>query len=88
MPRCRHRGQPHTFGIYGPLDYDAWLGKITCERLHNGLDGTADKSAHFALTNLPRGSTTAQSYRFVAAAIGAYCPDQVSILTPAAGRHE
>jgi Protein of unknown function (DUF732) len=80
--------QLHTFGIYGSLDYDAWLGKITCERLHNGLDATADKSAHFALANLPRGSTTVQSYQFIAAAIGAYCPDQLSILTSAAGRRE
>jgi hypothetical protein len=76
----------HTFGIYSPIDYGAWLGKITCERLHNGQDTTADKSAHFALANLPRGSTTVQSYQFTAAAIGAYCPDQLSILTSAAGR--
>ena len=61
--------QLHGYGIYGPLDYNAWLGKITCERLHNGLDTTADKSAHFALVNLPRGATTAQSYQFLAAAI-------------------
>ena len=43
--------QLHGYGIYGPHDYNAWLGKITCERLHNGLDTTADKSAHFALIN-------------------------------------
>ena len=80
--------QLHGYGIYGPLDYNAWLGKITCERLHNGLDTTADKSAHFALVNLPRGTTTAQSYQFLAAAIGTYCPDQVPILTSAAARHQ
>jgi hypothetical protein len=78
----------HGYGIYGPLDYNAWLGKITCERLHNGLDSTADKSADFALVNLPRGTTTGQSYQFVAAAIGTYCLDQAPILTSAAGRHE
>ena len=78
----------HTFGIYSPTDYGAWLGKITCERLRNGQDTTADKSAHFALANLPRGSTTGQSYQFVAAAIGTYCPDQVPILTAAAARHQ
>jgi hypothetical protein len=72
------------YGIYGPLDYNAWLGKVTCERLHNGLDTTADKSAHFALVNLPRGTTTGQSYQFLAAAIGTYCPDQVPVLTAAA----
>ena len=78
------RGQ----GIYGPLDFNAWLGKITCERLHNGLDTTADKSARFALVNLPRGTTTAQSYQFLAAAISTDCPDQVPILTSAAARHQ
>ena len=80
--------QLHGYGIYAPLDYNAWLGKITCERLHNGLDTTADKSAHFAFVNLPRGTTTAQSYQFLAAAIGTYCPDQVPLLTAAAERHE
>jgi Protein of unknown function (DUF732) len=80
--------QLHAYGIYAPPDYNAWLGKITCERLHNGLDTTADKSAHFALINLPRGTTPGQSYQFLAAAIGTYCPDQVPLLTAAAERHE
>ena len=80
--------QLHGYGIYGPLDYDAWLGKITCERLRNGLDTTADKSAHVALTNLPRGTTPGQSYQFLAAAIGTYCPDRVPILTAAAVRDQ
>jgi Protein of unknown function (DUF732) len=78
----------HGYGIYGPLDSNAWLGKITCERLHNGLDTTADKSAHFAFVNLPRGTTAGQSYQFLAAAISTYCPDQVPILTSAAARHQ
>src|SRR5271154_169454 len=72
--------------ISGPLDYNAWRGKIACERPHNGLDTPADKSARFALVNLPRGTTTGQSYQFLAAAIGTYCPDQVQILTSAAVR--
>jgi Protein of unknown function (DUF732) len=87
-PDTDFANQLHGQGIYGPLDYNAWLGKITCERLHNGLDTTADKSAHFALVNLPRGTTTAQSYQFLAAAISTYCPDQVPILTAAAARHQ
>jgi Protein of unknown function (DUF732) len=87
-PDTDFTNQLHGQGIYGPLDYNAWLGKITCERLHNGLDTTADKSAHFALVNLPRGTTTAQSYQFLAAAISTYCPDQVPILTAAAARHQ
>ncbi|MDT7722428.1 MAG: hypothetical protein QOE94_3439 [Mycobacterium sp.] len=87
-PDTDFANQLHTFGIYGPLDYNAWLGKIMCERLHNGLDTTADKSAHFALVNLPRGSATGQSYQVLAAAIGTYCPDQVPVLTAAAAQHE
>jgi hypothetical protein len=83
-PDADFNNQLHSYGIYGPRDYNAWLGKIACERLHNGLDATADKSAHFALINLPRGTTTGQSYQFLAAAIGTYCPDQVPVLTAAA----
>jgi hypothetical protein len=37
----------HTYGIYGPKDYNAWIGKITCQRLDNGLDKDADMSAKF-----------------------------------------
>ena len=87
-PDTDFANQLHGHGIYGPLDYNAWLGKITCERLHNGLDTTADKSAQFALINLPRDTSTAQSYQFLAAAISTYCPDQVPILTTAAARHQ
>jgi hypothetical protein len=87
-PDADFSNQLHSYGIYGPRDYDAWLGKITCERLHNDLDTTADRSARFALINLPRGTTTAQSYQFLAAAIGTYCPDQVPVLTAAAARHQ
>jgi Protein of unknown function (DUF732) len=87
-PDAEFADQLHGYGIYGPRDYDAWLGKITCERLHNGLDTTADKSAHFVSMNLPHGSSTAQSYQFLAAAIGTYCPDQVPVLTAAAARRQ
>jgi hypothetical protein len=87
-PDADFANQVHGYGIYGPHDYNAWLGKITCERPHNGLDTTADKSAHFALVNLPRSTTTGQCYQFLAAAIGTYCPDQVPALTAAAARHE
>src|SRR5271154_6154929 len=87
-PDTDFANQLHSHAIYGPLDYNAWLAKITCERLHNGLDTTADKSAHFAFVNLPRGTTAAQSYQFLAVAISTYCPDQVPVLTAAAARHE
>jgi Protein of unknown function (DUF732) len=78
-PDTDFTNQLHGYGIYGPLDDTAWLGKITCKRLRSGIDTTADRSAHFALTNLPRGTTSDQSYQLVAAAIGTYCPDQLPI---------
>ena len=37
----------HTYGIYGQKDYNAWIGKITCKRLYNGLDKDAYSSAAF-----------------------------------------
>jgi Protein of unknown function (DUF732) len=76
--------QLHGYGIYGQRDYNAWLGKITCDRL-GGIDADAYKSAAFLSKNLPRGTTTAQTWQFLAAAIGTYCPDQMAVLPSAAG---
>jgi hypothetical protein len=76
--------QLHSYGIYGPRDYNAWLAKITCERLGNGLDNTAEKSAVFLSHNLAQGTTTAQTWQFLAAAIDTYCPDQTPMLTAVA----
>ena len=39
--------QLHTHGIYGPRDYDAWLAKMACNRLNDGVDGNAEESAVF-----------------------------------------
>ena len=75
--------QLHGYGIYGPHDYNAWLAKITCARLGDGLDNTADKSAVFLSHNLQHGSTTAQTWQFLAAAIDTYCPDRTPMLTSA-----
>ena len=77
--------QLHGYGIYGQRDYNAWLGKITCNRLGNGIDADAFKSAAFLSKNLPRNSTTAQTWQFMNAAINTYCPDQMPVLTSAAG---
>jgi hypothetical protein len=77
--------QLHGYGIYGQRDYNAWLGKITCKRLGNGIDADAYQSAAFLSKNLARGTTTAQTWQFLAAAIGTYCPDQMPVLTSAAG---
>jgi hypothetical protein len=72
--------QPHTYGIYGPRDYNAWLGKIMCDRLHKGVDTNAFESTHFLAANLPRGITQVQMWQFFATAISNYCPDQTTVL--------
>lgn len=72
--------QLHTYGIYGQKDYNAWIGKITCKRLYTGLDADAYKAAEFIAANLQRGTTTAQVWQFLSAAINTYCPDQAGIL--------
>jgi hypothetical protein len=72
--------QLHTYGIYGQRDYNAWIGKITCERMSRGVDTDAYKSANFILKALPQHSTTAQSWQFLGAAINAYCPEQRPVL--------
>jgi hypothetical protein len=77
--------QLHAYGVYGPRDDNAWLGKSTCNRLGNGIDADADESAAFVSKNLPHDSTTAQTWQFLATAIGTYCPDQMPVLTSAAG---
>jgi hypothetical protein len=72
--------QLHTYGIYGPRDYNAWLAKIVCDRLHKGVDANALESTHFVALNLPRGTTPVQTWQFFATAISYYCPDQASVL--------
>lgn len=78
--------QLHAIGIYGPRDYNAWIGKITCKRLGTGLDADAYQSAAFLSKNLPRDTTQAQALQFLGAAISTYCPDQVGVLQRAAGQ--
>jgi hypothetical protein len=74
----------HTYGIYGQKDYNAWIGKITCKRLYNGVDADVYKSAAFVSTNLQRGSSTTQVWQFLGAAINTYCPEQTAALQRAA----
>jgi hypothetical protein len=76
--------QLHGYGIYGQKDYNAWLAKITCKRLGNGVDSSAEKSAEFLSHNLPRGTDTAQTWQFLAAAIDTYCPEQQPVLAAVA----
>jgi hypothetical protein len=77
--------QLHVYGVYGPRDQNAWLGKITCNRLDNGIDADAYESAAFLSKNLPPGSSTEQTWQFLDTAVTAYCPDQMSVLASAAG---
>ena len=72
--------QLNGYGIYGPRDFNAWMGKIVCKRLNTGVDGNAHKSVDFISANLPRGTTQVQTWQFLAAAVGTYCPDQMSVL--------
>jgi hypothetical protein len=78
--------QLHAYGIYGPQDYNAWLAKISCERITRGVDGDPYKSANFIQRNLPLGSTEGQAFQFLGAAIDHYCPDQAGFLQRA-GTH-
>ena len=85
-PDTNFANELHTYGIYGQKDYNAWIGKITCKRLYNGLDQDADKSAKFVFLQLPKGSTTEQAWQFLGAAINTYCPEQAPVLQQAAGQ--
>jgi hypothetical protein len=72
--------QLRSYGVYGQRDYNAWLGKIVCDRLHKGVDVNAVESARFVAANLPRGATQVQMWQFFATAISHYCPDQTAVL--------
>jgi hypothetical protein len=76
----------HTYGIYGQKDKNAWIGKITCKRLYNGVDPDAYKSAAFIQKQLDKDSTTAQAWQFLGAALRTYCPDKLPVLQQVAGQ--
>ena len=75
-PDTNFAHQLHTVGIYGQKDYNAWIGKIMCERLHNGVDHHAQDSVDFVKKQLGKDDTDAQAGQFVGTAINYYCPDQ------------
>jgi hypothetical protein len=82
-PDTDFANQLHTYGIYGPRDYNAWLGKIVCERIHNNLDTDVGKSTTFLSHNLARGTTPVQWAQFLATAVGYYCPDEIPFVQSA-----
>ena len=79
--------QLHTYGIYGPRDYNAWLGKISCYRLGRGVDPDAYASAKFIINNLPQHTTTDQAWQFLGASVSTYCPELTPELQNAAEQH-
>lgn len=40
----------HTYGIYGQRDYNAWLAKITCERLYKGVPTPKSRPSSYRTT--------------------------------------
>ena len=75
--------QLHSYGIYGQKDFNAWIAKIMCKRLHRGVDADAFASARFVHNQLQNRSSTEQAWQFVGAGIPAYCPEQAHLLTQA-----
>ena len=75
----------HVYGIYGPKDYNAWIGKIECKRLRTGLDANAAEAAVFLKKNLARGTSEQSIYQFLSAGINYYCPDQRPVVDSLAG---
>lgn len=75
----------HSYGIFGPRDFNAWIGKIQCKRLRTGLDANAGEAAVFLKTNLKRGTTEQQIYQFLSSGINYYCPDQRFVVDSLAG---
>ena len=85
-PDTDFQNELHIYGIYGQKDYNAWIGKITCKRLYNGVDQDADKSAKFVFVQLQKGSTTEQAWQFLGAALRTYCPEKLPVLQQVAGQ--
>lgn len=78
--------QLHEYGIYGQKDFNAWMGKIACNRLETRLDADAYESVDFLAKNLGRKTTTAQHWQFLGAAIATYCPEQQPVLAAVAAQ--
>jgi hypothetical protein len=79
-PDTDFANQLHSYGIYGPRDYNAWIGKITCKRMYEGVDLDANASAKFVYRQLDRASSTSQAWQFLGAAINFYCPEKLPVL--------
>jgi hypothetical protein len=74
----------HTYGIYGQRDYNAWIAKLSCQRISRNVDNTAYQAADFVTKNLDRQSSTDQVWKFLGLSIQTYCPEHMDILQRAA----
>jgi hypothetical protein len=79
-PDTDFNNELHTYGIYKPKDYNAWIGKIMCKRMYTGTDKDVFASANFVRNQLDKDATTGQAYQFVAAAVRTYCPEKQPVL--------
>lgn len=77
----------HTYGIYGQRDYNAWIAKITCHRLTQGIDHNADDSSRFVAKQLDRKGTTQQAWQFLGLTIETYCPEHSHVMQQAAEKY-
>ena len=82
-PDTAFTNELNAYGIYGQKDYNAWIGKITCKRVATGVDANAFESAEFVQNQLQKGTTTEQTWQFLAAGLRTYCPDKLPILDQA-----
>jgi hypothetical protein len=82
-PDTAFTNELNAYGIYGQKDYNAWIGKITCKRIATGVDANAFEAAEFVQNQLAKGTTTEQSWQFLAAGLRTYCPDKLPILDQA-----
>ncbi len=82
-PDTAFANELNTYGIYGPKDYNAWIGKITCKRIATGVDADAFEAAEFVQSNLHKDTTTEQAWQFLAAGLRTYCPGTLPILDQA-----
>jgi hypothetical protein len=85
-PDTDFAAQLHSYGVYGPRDYNAWIGKIACQRIDNDVDRDAYQSATFVTNNLDRHNSTEQNWQFLAAAIDSYCPERRVVLEKTAAQ--
>ena len=81
MPHTDFANTLHGYGIFGQReDYNAWIAKIACKLLHNGLDTDAYASQRFVSNQLDRDASAAQAWQFLGLSITTYCPDQLPVL--------